>query len=434
MQKYFIGQIIEGKNIFERAKTKIIYELVLFAVVLTTIIGIYTSVLGHTLVSIRAFVSLILMFGMLFAAKWARSMMPLIHVLILATIFTIFTNIFIVFQQVDYSTIALFFVSTMFGFYFLKTGWAIFYAIIQMIALVLVMYLNIIETYWTSIEPQAFSPSEQALAFVIVGILVAYLLLQFHKANEQFSEHLTESNRTLKKARDSAEELSKLKSTFLANMSHEIRTPLNGIIGLAELIEDKTADDEVKQMVEMQIKSSNRLLDTITSILRLSKFEAERKSIDLFPVQINDLVISCVELLEPLASKKGIGLNYKHSEEDILCKATKDILIQILNNIIGNGIKFTEEGSVEVETLYSDHMAVIKVKDTGIGIGEEFLPKIFNSFEQESTGFSRSYEGSGLGLSISQKYIELLGGNLEVESTKGVGTVFTIEIPSIPTA
>ncbi len=416
-------------NILDSAKVRIVFDIILFASLLTGIIGIYTLYLGQFSIAIRAFVSLVIMMGLLFFSKSRGQITTTVHILLSLSCLSVLSNVFIVIQEVDYSTIALFFVNVIFGFYFLSIRTGFIYLIIQAIGILVVMFLNYEGIQWTSFQPEVITPPEQALAFFVVLVLIIYMLIQFHRANNQFSSHLTESNLMLKEARDSADEMSRLKTHFLANMSHEIRTPINGIIGLSELIGEATQNQEVKKMADMQLESSRRLLNTITSILKLSKMEAEGERIELKKLDINYLVNSTVKLLKPLADKKGIELKSTFKKSDISCYATEDIMYQIMNNIIGNGIKFTDEGSVEISTDQNENNVEIQVVDTGIGISEDFLPKIFNAFEQESRGFNRDFEGSGLGLSISKRYIELLGGELIVQSEKGKGTTFKIRLP-----
>ena len=429
LSEYFIGDLIKDKNILEAAKTKIIYELVLFATGLTLLIAFYTYYLGHIAFSVRAIVSVFVMIGLLFMTKKLQSILPMIHVLVIITALSVLSNVFFIIQIVDYSSIALFFVNTLFCFYYLSTRTALFYSVVQGACLILVMYFNSIGYSWTSLEAVAITESEKALSFVIVLVLITYLLLKFHKANEQFSKHLSKSNEDLRMAKESADEMSRLKTHFLANMSHEIRTPLNGIIGLSELISDKSDSDEIREMADMQLQSSTRLLNTITSILKLSKMESEREKIELSRLELKEMITTSVDLLRPIAEKKKIELTVDLPKDPVYCFGTEDILYQILNNIAGNAIKFTDEGFVKVALQLDDQFAKITIADSGIGISEEFLPKIFNAFEQESSGINREYEGSGLGLSISKKYIEMLGGELGVTTEKGQGTVFTISLP-----
>jgi signal transduction histidine kinase len=150
-------------------------------------------------------------------------------------------------------------------------------------------------------------------------------------------------------------------------------------------------------------------------------------------IDINKLTLECFETLEELAKQKNLDFTFTPSREALTCLSDETMLYQVLSNVVGNAIKFTDKGSVEISTVKRRGTeAVIIVKDTGIGISDEFLPRVFNPFEQESTGRSRSHEGSGLGLSISKKYIELLGGEIDVRSIKDQGTTFEIVLPCYP--
>ncbi|MBA4057297.1 MAG: diguanylate cyclase, partial [Marivirga sp.] len=147
-------------------------------------------------------------------------------------------------------------------------------------------------------------------------------------------------------------------------------------------------------------------------------------------IDVNHLIKECIRPLEGLAKSKKLTFSFNASAEMPQVLSDETMLYQVINNIVGNAIKFTDKGDVCITTkLKENTRASIIVSDTGIGISEEFLPRIFNPFEQESTGRSRSHEGSGLGLSISKKYIELLGGEILVESIKEKGSVFEITLP-----
>ena len=223
--------------------------------------------------------------------------------------------------------------------------------------------------------------------------------------------------------------MNRLKTNFLSNMSHEIRTPINGILGLSQVINLETDNPDIKAYVKLQQQSGKRLLNTITSILDLSRLEAKNSQLALKQIDINNLTLECIHSLASLARQKGLHFTYLPSDKPLICLADETMLYQVINNIVGNAIKFTEKGAVEVCTGALNANALIIVRDTGIGISEDFLPRIFNPFEQESTGRSRSHEGTGLGLSISKKYIELLGGEITIESEKDKGSTFRIALP-----
>ena len=234
-------------------------------------------------------------------------------------------------------------------------------------------------------------------------------------------------------AKKNAEEMNKLKSSFLANMSHEIRTPINGILGLSQLMEQEDSIDSIKSHVELLKISGDRLLKTITSILDLSRLESSKPDFALIGIEFNSLLAGTKDMFKVLADKSNINLVYNLEQTPIYVLAEENILYQILNNLIGNAIKFTKAGEVYVSTSTiiksKQEFLELQIKDTGIGISKEFITKVFEPFQQESQGHSRAFEGSGLGLSIAKKYTNLLGGDLEVSSELGKGSTFTLTLP-----
>ena len=241
-----------------------------------------------------------------------------------------------------------------------------------------------------------------------------------------------ETENALTIAKERAEEMIRLKTNFLANMSHEIRTPLNGILGLAQVIAKETDLSQIKEYVALQKESGKRLLNTLTGILSLSKLEAEHKSLIFKPIAINQIVRENIKALDALAVNKKIYLIAHTYYQELYCLGDESLLFRILNNLIDNGIKFTMKGYVLIETGLKPNdssFIFIRVKDTGIGIQDSFIDKIFDPFIQESSGQNRNFEGSGLGLSITKKYVELLGGSIKVASQKDHGSVFEITLP-----
>lgn len=237
----------------------------------------------------------------------------------------------------------------------------------------------------------------------------------------------------LLRAKELAEEVSRLKSNFLANMSHEIRTPLNGILGLANLIALEDDIGKIKELVSLQKQSSKRLLFMLTSILNFAKLEAELEFNKLKKVRIAYVLKQAVSELEADALAKGLGLQFNYESDDLTCLGDESLYYQVFHNLIHNAIKFTEKGGVIVETRRigqpGNHRVYIRVTDTGVGISEEYKSKIFEPFMQESFGEDRKYEGSGINLAFSKRYIELIGGTINVKSSKEHGTSFEISLP-----
>ncbi len=230
------------------------------------------------------------------------------------------------------------------------------------------------------------------------------------------------------RAKEQAEEVSRLKSNFLANMSHEIRTPLTGIIGSAQVLTGELEGEHL-DLVETMGRAGIRLLGTINSVLDMARIEAGALHPEAEPLEVAEEVADAISVLRPLALGKGLRLGLAEVTPGVRAAADPDCLHRICVNLIGNAIKFTQRGEVVAEIDAEAGAAVLRVRDTGIGIGEDFLPELFDSFKQESTGMQRSHEGSGLGLSITKRLVELMDGTVEVESTRGVGSVFTVRLP-----
>jgi PAS domain S-box-containing protein len=230
-------------------------------------------------------------------------------------------------------------------------------------------------------------------------------------------------------AKDKAEEMDRLKTTFLANMSHELNTPMSGIIGFSELLLSEMDNPNHREMAKIIHKSSKRLNETLNSILDLSKIESQNLQLKHNNFDIVSMIQECKFAFADNANKKGIKFSVTSNEPKILVYSDQNVIHKVLCNIIDNSIKYTEKGEVNVHLSESDDHALISVSDTGIGIPQESLDQIFEPFRQGSEGLNRKYEGMGLGLTITKKYIEVLGGKLKIESLKGSGTKVIIELP-----
>ena len=246
--------------------------------------------------------------------------------------------------------------------------------------------------------------------------------------------HMRKMNDELQQAKNQAEEMNRLKTSFLANMSHEVRTPINGVLGLADLIEHSDSVEEIKELTKLIKESGNRLLNTITSILDLSRLEAKTGDFSAKKINLNNYISQVKNIYEILAKQSNIEIEFNLSDGNLNILSEETMLDQVLNNLIGNAIKFTPKGVVSISTkkIKKDNFksfAELRISDTGVGIAPQFIDKIFEPFEQESYGTKRKFEGSGLGLSICKKYIELLGGKITVESEQGKGSTFIILVP-----
>ena len=235
----------------------------------------------------------------------------------------------------------------------------------------------------------------------------------------------------LRAARDQALESGRLKTSFLANMSHEIRTPLNVILGCSSLVSDLLAqtvvERDVTDLLESVQHAGKRLQETIDSILDISRIEAGAFSIAPELVDLAALVERQVTHFLPMARVRDLQMVTEIHERDVVVRFDAYCLNQALINLISNAIKFTLAGSVHVELARDgDGQIVLRVRDTGVGIDPAFLAKVGQPFLQEESGFGRRFEGCGLGLALTRRYLDFNGARLSVSSEKGSGSVFTI--------
>ena len=236
-------------------------------------------------------------------------------------------------------------------------------------------------------------------------------------------------NETQQQYREIATEMMRLKTAFLSNMSHEIRTPLTSIIGFADILGEQV-DDANREFTQLIEESAQRLMGTLGAVLDLAQLEGHSLEIKLEPTDLLEHTANMVELYEPLAKEKDLKLEIEADQE-----VSTDVFLdqsaqkRVMDNLISNAIKFTRKGKVSVGISSDQEKVTLKVEDTGIGIGKEFLPHIFDEFQQESKGIARIFQGSGLGLAITKRLVELMGGTISVESKKGKGTTFTVVYP-----
>ncbi|NOU48930.1 MAG: PAS domain S-box protein, partial [Bacteroidales bacterium] len=258
-------------------------------------------------------------------------------------------------------------------------------------------------------------------------------------------EDITERKRILNElvvAKEKAEESERLKTAFLHNISHEIRTPMNAIVGFSSLLEyPGLPQDQVTQYVEIIVNSSNQLLSVITDIINIATLEAGQEMIETKTMNLNTICNDLYDKFLPKAQAKQISFSVETylSQNEAECKTDENKLTQVLNQLIGNALKFTKQGHIKFGyKLKNDQdQAELEfyVEDTGIGIAKEMFEEIFIRFRQVESTTARNYGGSGLGLTLSKAYIELLGGKLWLDSELGKGSTFYFTIPyrlSIP--
>ncbi|MBN2829008.1 MAG: hypothetical protein JXR56_01670 [Candidatus Cloacimonetes bacterium] len=244
--------------------------------------------------------------------------------------------------------------------------------------------------------------------------------------------HRKQTEEELFVAKEKAEESNRLKTSFLANMSHELRTPLSGILGFSEILYSQCNDPDHQEMVGIINQSGNRLLTTLNLILDLSRIEANKHDIILSTFELNEVLNQIVELFKPLATKKGIELLLESDPAIMNINSDRIMIEHIVNELVNNAIKYSEKGCISIITKKDNEFVLIEVRDNGIGIQKNRLEIIFEAFRQGSEGFGRTFDGSGLGLTICRKYARLLGGDITVQSEYGDGSTFTVRLPLEP--
>lgn len=260
------------------------------------------------------------------------------------------------------------------------------------------------------------------------GLGLAMLAFVFFRVRQQKRgrdrERIVEQERIEK-----LEQIDKMKDQFLANTSHELRTPLNGIIGISESLLDESTDESARENLGMVVASGKRLASLVNDLLDFSRIRNADLQLRQRPLGLKPVVDMVVLVIKPLTKGKDIKLSSNVGKDLPAVYADEDRLTQVLYNLVGNAIKFTERGEVSVRALEKDGMVEITVSDTGIGIPKEKQEEIFEAFEQADGSIAREYAGTGLGLSITKMLVEQHGGTIAVRSEVGSGSAFIFTLP-----
>ncbi len=276
------------------------------------------------------------------------------------------------------------------------------------------------ELYW---EFASISPIKNETGEITHFLAVKEDITEWKKIQEE-----------IVRSKEEAEEASKIKSSLLANMSHEFRTPLNGVLGFSQLLKDEITDLDHIDMLEKIIHSGRRLMNTLNSVLTISELENNHYLISRSAI---DLTLFCREikvLYNKAASSKSLDFKLDIQDEIFLIISDENVLTKVMSSIIENAIKYTHQGEIRIELKHGtesngEQYAIINVVDTGIGIRTEDQILIFREFKQLSEGYRRDFEGLGLGLTLANKMVKIIGGKITVQSEIGKGSIFTLMLP-----
>ena len=251
-------------------------------------------------------------------------------------------------------------------------------------------------------------------------VLVQSAMMDISVRRQMEEELIAEREKALKAVR--------FMNEFLANMSHEIRTPLAGVIGFAEVLEEELPT-EYREIAQLIASGGNRLLNTLNSVLDFARLRAHDQKLLLTPINVIERVSRQCKLLSSLANQKNLKLNFECETDHLIALLDDSSLDRVLNNLIGNAIKYTKHGEIRVRIEQDESHFEIQVIDTGIGINKSFIPHIFDPFRQEHMGDDRPYEGVGLGLTITKRLVDLMHGEIDVESRPNKGSCFKVRFP-----
>jgi len=432
-KNYFLGELLReydrdtAGNRLKQANALMLFYVVAFVIAFLLILQVTYLFTGNTMQFIKGWFVLGLFSSCLFYLKWRKSIDEVAHLMVTLSLLNVILN-FYLFAAITFFNGLITVVNLLFAYHILGRRAGLMYGILHLIPAI--FFMTVFElSILPAAEPVKQTFIEKIMLLSLLTAFILFMLSYYNKAYELAGIELTKAIRDLRKSKETAETMNRLKSNFLSSMSHEIRTPLNGILGINQVLKKEIDSHDLQELIEIQYESGERLLRTIDSILRISKLETEQAFFAPINSNINSVLSETCRSLKMLAHNKGVELREDLHSGELYCFVDETMLMQVINNLIGNAIKFTHQGTITVKSEKKVEQAVIAISDTGIGISTEFVDQLFQPFTQESKEETSPYGGNGLGLSITRKYVEMMGGNIEVSSEKNSGSQFRVYLP-----
>ncbi|ASU35498.1 ATP-binding protein [Mucilaginibacter xinganensis] len=434
--------ISEDQSILIQARIRLLYFgfFIVFAAVAGLFFSVYlqhlrllTATSGFTLLGV-----VVLFKYLTYKPQWRQ----ISHILLFIATFINLSNVFVVIQKVDIITIQMILLVVIFSYYMLGHGWGLFYSLLNIIPVMVFYVLDYNESYFIAFRPENIDQATIIISMFANFIIIVFIHSHFYTAFfknirqlEQTSQRQTILNSELELAIDKAEKSSQIKSEFLATMSHEIRTPLNAIVGMSNLMIMAHPRDDQKENLKVLKSSANNLQSIVNDVLDFNKIEAGKVIFEQVKFNLVDLLQNICGAQQRKAEDKGITFELKIDPilNDRVLLGDPTRLTQILLNLVSNAIKFTRQGNVYVKAFCNedrDNKMSISfiVRDTGIGIDKNNLQFIFEPFTQESITNTRQYGGTGMGLAIVKRLLELQGAHIAVSSKIGEGSEFSFRM------
>jgi two-component system sensor histidine kinase RpfC len=314
-----------------------------------------------------------------------------------------------------------------FTYLFVSIGYGLRYSLGYLIAgSILGIVLHSIAITYSPYDPPLYDVIAQLSLLLILPLYVGVLIHRLNKAREQTEHAYIETAQALVKA----EEANRAKTQFLANISHDLRTPLVGVGTAAELMDTNGWSESNKSLLNTINNASDYLEKQIQLILDFAKSDSGNTKPEIHPVDLPGVLESCRSILFPQATQKGVSMSIDYNGPDCI-ETDESALRNVLMNMAGNALKFTEVGHVRVNLTHADEVLSIVIEDTGIGIPADKIDTVFEPFVQADGSMTRRYQGTGLGTSITKQLVEGLGGGINLSSVEGEGTVVSISLPAV---